>query len=483
MSSKNILMIQPKIPENEHERLNDLYSYSILDTLPEKEYEDITYLASHITDTPISLITLIDDKRQWFKSHHGIYAEYTPKEVAFCAHAINDQDNMMIVPDSRKDERFFDNPLVKGEPHVIFYAGIPLVSPNGYSLGTLCVIDNKPREFSEKQQRALQALANQVMQLFQLRKTNKQLEEKSGKLEEMNISIAKANKKLEQKNLQITLQKTEIEKVHTKIRDSINYASLIQNAALPVEDVLRDNLTEHFILYKPKDIVSGDFYWMKSIGQYIVVAAVDCTGHGVPGAFMSMLGISFFNEIINDQNMDNTGAILDILRLKVIHSLNQSGKTEQIQDGMDLSMCCIDKKNMLLYFSGANNPIYLLRQSKQGKKGDEDNISFTTNDNSTLEEIEADLQPIGICRKRQPFRTHTLKIAQNDVIYLFSDGYYDQLGGTHNRKFNSPNFKKLLLQIYQEPFPKQSQILDTTFENWRNSNPQTDDVLVIGLKI
>lgn len=181
-------MIKPEIPNNEEGRLENLKSYQILDTLPEKEYDEITYLASQICGTNISLISLIDETRQWFKSHHGLQATETPKEYAFCAHAINDPENILIVPDSRIDERFHDNPLVTGDPYVIFYVGVPLVTPMGYPLGTLCVIDNKPKKLDELQIRALKALANQLIKLLELRISLIELRKSEEKLKELNAT-------------------------------------------------------------------------------------------------------------------------------------------------------------------------------------------------------------------------------------------------------------------------------------------------------
>ncbi len=182
-------MTKPNEHEKERERLKSLESYSILDTLPEADFDNLTAIAAEICGTPVSLISLIDNKRQWFKSHHGVDATETPKEYAFCAHAINDPDNVFIVQDARNDERFYDNPLVIGEPYVIFYAGVPFMGEEGLPLGTLCVIDHKPKLLNQSQIRSLSALSNQVSNLLKLRKSKLLLEQALLNLEEKNQEL------------------------------------------------------------------------------------------------------------------------------------------------------------------------------------------------------------------------------------------------------------------------------------------------------
>ncbi|WP_092848531.1 sensor histidine kinase [Algibacter pectinivorans] len=182
-------MIAPNDHENEVDRIENLKSYNILDTLPEKDYDDITRIAAEICGMPIALISLIDDKRQWFKSHIGLSTTQTPKEYAFCAHAINESNEPFIIQDARKDDRFHDNPLVTGAPNVIFYAGVTLKSQNGLPLGTLCVIDNKPNLLSQSQINSLSALSNQVMNILELRKNKFLLEDALKSLEEKNQDL------------------------------------------------------------------------------------------------------------------------------------------------------------------------------------------------------------------------------------------------------------------------------------------------------
>ncbi|GCC53262.1 hypothetical protein SanaruYs_35050 [Chryseotalea sanaruensis] len=186
-------MIIPSIPENETDRLKALNDYQVLDTAPEDNFDEITQLATEICETPISLITLVDPDRQWFKSHHGLDRKETPRQHAFCAHAINNPNQILEVRDARLDRRFADNPLVKDDPNIIFYTGVPLVSPHGYALGTLCVIDQKPKVLNATQLHALKVLANQVVKLFELQKANRKLKESQKKIEKTNEELKQLN--------------------------------------------------------------------------------------------------------------------------------------------------------------------------------------------------------------------------------------------------------------------------------------------------
>ncbi len=267
----------------------------------------------------------------------------------------------------------------------------------------------------------------------------------------------------EQKN-EISLQKDIIEEKNMSITDSIEYASRIQSAVLPVINFLDEWGMDNFILFKPKDIVSGDFYWGQRKGHLLSFAAADCTGHGVPGAFMSMLGNAYLNDIINSREFDNAGDILNQLRKEVMFSLKQKGEEGEAQDGMDISLCLYNIKDNILDFAGANNPLYIIRDDK-------------------LERIDADKMPIGIHRSYdKPFTNHRIKPEKGDLIYLFSDGYADQFGGTEGKKFKYRAFRDMLLREHKRPMKEQGKMLEAAFDEWRGEIEQVDDVLVIGVK-
>ncbi|MDF1548874.1 MAG: two-component regulator propeller domain-containing protein [Bacteroidales bacterium] len=282
-----------------------------------------------------------------------------------------------------------------------------------------------------------------------------------------NLTKAKERLELEvqKRTAEIERQRDEIEEKNKNITDSILYASRIQTAVLPPTEFLNATLPEHFILFKPRDIVSGDYYWMTQKGDEIVIAVADCTGHGVPGAFMSMLGVAFLNEIVNRAEKLVASNILNGLRDNVKNSLRQTGKKDEAKDGMDIALCVLNQSKKCLQYAGAYNPLYLMR-------------------NEELQQFKADRMPIGIYYKeKQSFTNNIVGLQDNDVIYLFSDGYIDQFGGDNGKKFLRKQFKDLIIEIHKKPLIEQKEILDKTLEEWMGEYEQVDDILIMGFKI
>jgi serine phosphatase RsbU (regulator of sigma subunit) len=316
----------------------------------------------------------------------------------------------------------------------------------------------------------------------------------------------KANEKLTALNREITAQKDEIEKQknateiqkhiieekNKEITDSINYARKIQFAILPKEEEFTTAFPDSFVLFKPKDIVSGDFYWFTKVvadssnsrresgdgprtekdfidttsnPEIYIYATCDCTGHGVPGGFMSVLGTSLLNETINEKGISKTGQILDRVRDKLITEMKQTGVEGENKDGMDLVLICYDLKNMTLTYSAANNGFYIIR-------------------NGEMLEFVADKQPIGYYGDAmKPFTENVVKLQKGDCVYTFTDGYADQFGGPKGKKYKYKQFEELLMSIWQKPMREQHQLLNDSVENWRGDLEQNDDICVIGVRI
>jgi serine phosphatase RsbU (regulator of sigma subunit) len=267
-------------------------------------------------------------------------------------------------------------------------------------------------------------------------------------------------------NLELRLAYQVIEEKNKDITDSISYASRIQAAILPDTDIVKQILPGSFVLYMPKDIVSGDFYWIAQKHGKVLIAAADCTGHGVPGAFMSMVGNTLLNEIVNEKGITSPEQVLDHLRAGIIKSLKQRGSEGENKDGMDIAMCILDKDNTLEY-AGAHNPPWIVRK-----------------DASEVELVKADKQPIGIYKGTPaPFTKHVVKLHPGDAFYIFSDGYVDQFGGNDGKKFMTKRFKDLLISIRHEPIADQGRLLGEAIESWKGSREQVDDILVIGVKV
>jgi tetratricopeptide (TPR) repeat protein/serine phosphatase RsbU (regulator of sigma subunit) len=278
----------------------------------------------------------------------------------------------------------------------------------------------------------------------------------------------------------VNSQKKLIETAHTEITASINYAKYIQSSVLPKASQIESCLGEHFIFYKPKEIVSGDFYWCSGIDNLSVFAAVDCTGHGVPGAFMSMIATALLNEIVTKEHITNPAEILQRLRTDVIDSLQQQGETGEIKDGMDLSLCVIDFNTMKLQFAGANNSMYVVRKKDGNCIAD---TKMVSSDEYSLYELKGDRMPVSIHVSMENFTMFEFDLEQDDILYLFSDGYADQFGGQNSKKMQYKNFKKILLKHCSETMINQKTSIENEFYNWKGSNSQLDDILVAGIRI
>ncbi|MDA3953938.1 MAG: tetratricopeptide repeat protein [Bacteroidales bacterium] len=308
---------------------------------------------------------------------------------------------------------------------------------------------------------------------------NKLRRNNNRKLNVRNVEVMQQKEEIEAQRDEIEAQRDEIKqqidlselqtdrilKQNKDITDSIEYAKHIQIALFPDKITLQKTLKNGFCLFKPKDIVSGDFYWVAQIGNKSIIAAADCTGHGVPGAFMSIIGINFLNEIIYDEHVLTPKEILNQLRKKIIKTMVHANRISETKDGMDISLIVIDYDNMKLEYAGAYNNLYYIRDHM-------------------LNVIKADRMPVGISEKSiAPFTNHTIDIQKGDLFYMFTDGYTDQFGGPQRKKFRPGNLRELLLEIHENEMPEQKRILFETFINWKSKEQQVDDILSIGVKI
>ncbi|MGE0567452.1 MAG: SpoIIE family protein phosphatase [Bacteroidia bacterium] len=281
------------------------------------------------------------------------------------------------------------------------------------------------------------------------------------------IQNKKAKKIIEEKNRETEQQKQILAEKNKEILDSIAYAKRIQSAILPSKRIVKEYLPDSFILYKPKDIVAGDFYWMEQVGELILFAAADCTGHGVPGAMVSVVCNNGLNRSVREFGLSIPGEILDKTREIIIEEFEKS--EEEVKDGMDISLCALNLKEHTLKWAGANNPIWIFRREAK------DNMNFI--------EIKPNKQPIGKFGIEKAFDTHEIRLEKGDCVYIFTDGYQDQFGGEKGKKFKASRLKELLLSVSSKPMNEQAIILDEEFEAWKGLLEQVDDVCLMGVRI
>jgi len=283
---------------------------------------------------------------------------------------------------------------------------------------------------------------------------------------EANKAMLEAIKLLEEHKNELIIQRDQIALQRHEIMDSIYYAEKIQKAIMPNHSRMNEIFDNHFVFFRPLNVVSGDYYWATRKGNKTVVVAADCTGHGVPGAFLSMLGITLLNEIVLKREINTASEILDELRENIKFTLSQNGPADGHRDGMDMALCIIDHEAMELRYAGAFNPLYLVRQGE-------------------LIECKADKMPVGIfiVGGEKKFTNHRFPLQHGDTLYMFSDGYANQFGGENNTKFKSRQFRQLLVKISSLPMERQKELLIETHEQWKGDGEQIDDILVIGIQI
>ena len=294
---------------------------------------------------------------------------------------------------------------------------------------------------------------------------NNSLNEQKKVIEERNVELSEQGEELKLQNEEITIQRDKINSQHKAITDSIEYAKRIQTAVLPRSAYIDEILPDNFILNMPRNVVSGDFYVVRQVDHYIIIAVADCTGHGVPGAIMSMLGISFLNEIVRNKEITQANQVLNKLRKQIKRSLHQTGRKGETEDGMDVALCAIDTRTNILQYSGANNPVYIVQ-------------------NGEFKEIKPDRMPIGFyVNETASFTNHEIQLNDGDIFYLFSDGFMDQFGGKNGFKYKASNFQQILFENHGRPMVIQMELLEQELKNWMKGYEQTDDILVMGVRV
>ena len=308
-----------------------------------------------------------------------------------------------------------------------------------------------------------------------LARQKKEIHEKDGALAQKNDVIS-AHRNM------VFEQKDRIEHIHTEITKSIEYSKKIQTAILPKHEDLSALTRDCFIFFHPRDIVSGDFYWCAKIEDAIVITVADCTGHGVPGAIMSMLGMSLLKEIVVKEYITQPAVILRKLRKEIIRALGQKGESGEQKDGMDMSLITIHYENNLLEYAGAFNPIYLIRNKSNPALPGQIEAALEDND-FWLYVIEADKMPVAYYDRMDKFTNCELEFKEGDQLYLFTDGLADQFGGPKNKKFMYRQFMNILLQNASENMEKQGAMLTFAYDEWKGDHFQVDDVCVLGIKL
>ena len=410
-----------------------------------------------VTEKTLHRILYIDDEEHNLTSFNSTFRRDYEIHLATSGQMgleiMNKHDIQLVITDQRMPEMTGIEFLERILPH---YPDCIRIVLTGFSdMEAIIQAINKGRVYhyitKPWNRDELKLTMDHALEVYSLKSQNRNLIE----------DLKEANQNLEQKVMMRTKQ---IEQQKINITDSIQYASRIQEALLPPANELNRLLPSHFILNKPKDIVSGDYYWVTTKENKVLLALADCTGHGVPGAFMSIMGINLLNEIVNKAEEVMANAILNDLRDHLVKSLRQKGDKDESKDGMEMALCVVDYESKKLQYAGAFRPMYLIR-------------------NKELHVYKGDKMPIGIYNEEKiSFSNKEVQLEDHDMIYLFTDGYVDQIGGPGRKTFRSKKFKQLLVDIHRMPMDEQKAILEKAYEEWRRDIEQIDDIMVMGIR-
>ena len=323
-----------------------------------------------------------------------------------------------------------------------------------------------------------------------LKSQNEQLTRQNTEIETQKNDLANIAWELQDKNQEVEAQRALVDSQNKEITDSIIYAQRIQSALIPSQDALTEIFPNHFVLFKPKSIVSGDFYWATKVKRWTVFCVADCTGHGVPGAFMSMLGVSFLNEIVRKDEVVDAADILNQIRSQIISSLKEECSNYIQVDGMEMALCVLENHTLKLQFAGANLPCWIVPSNNSsnidlgGKKSISEKVEINAMPNSkTLIELLPNRMPLSLYQRMGPFETINYQLNEGDTIYLLSDGFQDQFGGPEGKKFQTIQLKEAISNINSLPLETQHQFLNAIFEDWKKDKIQIDDVTIMGVKV
>ncbi len=428
-------MISAPIPVNEQERLEELYRYCILDTPFEQSFDEIAHLAARICNTPVASVTIIDRDRQWFKAITGLNVRETPREISFCAHTILG-DDIFEVSDTLKDERFFDNPLVTGEPFIRFYAGFPLRTQGGFNCGTICITDVQPRSLTTDQKFALTVLGKRIVQQMEYDRKEKQLKDID--------------------NL--------FGRHHINVLDSINFGEKIHKRLVFQQSDLQEKLKESFVLFRQRTLLSNTFSFLKEYDNCVYLAQYECGKEGFAGLYLGSVLDEHLSELIEKDPLSDPGGIL--------YQLNKSVKEAVLQSGivstwtLNIGLCRIDKRMGTMEFSGAGKSLFVISGPEQGTKAGSGHGPFGYRHKL----------PAG-----NKYPQETIDLQKGSSFYLVSGGLAEQKGA--EGAFGEDRLLKLLCRTHNLPMDMQASVIWDVVDNWKGSFQQQSDILCLGFKL